>query len=391
MNANEGKRPVRVAIVCPGVGLVQRGFERLFYDIFKLTQGELDATLFKGGGLESEHEKVLSFLPRNGRFLQIFPIHHLIGRTPIHIECLTFVLALLPHLRGGRFDVVHCIDPPIARLLFHLRRMLGLRFRLLYTHACTMPSGNYPPADHLQQVSRETYDEALRDGIPAGAMTLLPVGIHPGNFESPRSREELRREHGVPADAFMILSVAALNRWHKRIHYLVDEVAKLDGNCILWLDGSLDQGEGDVADYAKTVLGERVRVTQVASGKVGELYRMADILAHAAYFEAFGLSIIEAAAAGLPVLVHDAPHFRWLMPNPGAWVDMMAPGALSQRLAFLIANPQALSEIRCGDLVRERFDWEGLRASYRCLLEQVAAMPQAPGGAGKNYFSKVHG
>ena len=385
------KRPLRVAIACPGVGLVQRGFERMFNDVFRLMEGELDITLFKGGGPVSAREKVPAFLPRNGRFLEMFPIHALVGRTPIHVECMTFALALLPHLRDGRFDVVHCIDPPLVRILYKLRRLLGMQFRLLYTHGCTMPPAGYPPADHLQQVSKATYDEARQAGIPAGAMTLIPVGIHPERFQVATSKEELRREYGVPADTFVILSVAALNRNQKRTHYLIDEVARLQGNFLLWLDGSFDQGEPELVEYAKSRLGDRCRVSHVPTADVGELYRMADIMAHTSLFEAFGLSLVEAASTGLPVLSHDAPHFRWLLPNPHAWLDMTLPGALAERLSFLMAHAEMLPGLVCREDVR-RFEWGLIRQDYTAMYQRVAALPAAgQGGASKNYFWQLHG
>ena len=364
----------------------------MFADLFTLMGGELDVTLFKGGGATSAREKVPAFLPRNGRFVKLFPIHSLLGRTPIHVECMTFALSLVWYLRDGQFDVVHCIDPPLARILYKLRRLLGMQFRLLYTHGCTMPPSGYPPADHLQQVAEEAYDEALTAGIPAGAMTLLPCGIHPERFDAPKSKEELRREYGVAPDAFVILSIAALNRTHKRTHYLIDEAARLGGNYLLWLDGSMDQGETDLIGYARSRLGDRCRITHVPSGKVGELYRMADIMAHASVFEAFGLSIVEAASAGLPVICHDAPHFRWLLPNPQAWVDMTSPGALAGRLSFLMAHPELLRDLQCREQIRQRFSWNDLRQEYKALYERVSALPPAgQGGASRNYFWQLHG
>lgn len=391
MNGMESNRPLRVALACPGVGLVQRGFERMFHDLFKLMGSEIDVTLFKGGGPTSEREKVLSFLPRNGLFVKVLPIHKLVGRTPIHVECLTFALALLPHLRAGRYDVVHCIDPPLARVLYKLRRRLGMNFRLLYTHGCTMPPSNYPPADHLQQVAMVTHEEALDAEIPDGAMALVPCGIFPERFDVAKSKEELRREYGVPADTFMILSVAALNRAHKRTHYLIDEAAKLDGNILLWLDGSLDQGEPELVEYSKSRLGDRCMITHVPSDKVGELYRMADVMAHAALFEAFGLSLVEAASTGLPVITHDSLHFQWLLPNPQAWLDMTRPGALADRLTFLKSHPESLKDVQCKELVRERFSWSNLRKNYLGLYEFVANLPVTGNAApGKNYFWELH-
>lgn len=392
MNSSELKRPLRVAIACPGVGLVQRGFERMFFDLFRLMGCDLDITLFKGGGPASAREKVPVFLPRNGRFVKMFPIHNLLGRTPIHVECMTFALALLPYLRNGRFDVVHCIDPPLARILYKLRRLLGMKFRLLFTHGCSMPPSAYPPADHVQQVAEDTYDEALKAGIPASAMTLLPPGIHPEHFDARQNKEALRREYGVPPDTFVILSVAALNRTHKRTHYLIDEAASLEGNYLLWLDGSMDQGDQDLIGHARSRLGNRCRITHVPSDKVGELYRMADIMAHASVFEAFGLSIVEAASTGLPVITHDSPHFRWLLPNPQAWVDMTPTGALADRLSFLMAHPELLRDIQCREPVWQRFSWNILRQEYQAMYERVSALPLAgQGGPSKNYFWQLHG
>jgi glycosyltransferase involved in cell wall biosynthesis len=384
---------MRVAIACPGVGLVQRGYERMFRDLFDLMKDELDITLLKGGGLDGEREKVVPlFLPRNGRFLKALPIHRLVGRTAMHAECMTFALALLPYLRDGRYDVVQCADPPLARILYKLRRLLGMRFRLLFTHGCSMPPLHYPPADHVQEVSKVTYDDALAASIPGRVMTLLPVGVHPRRFEAARTKDELRREYGISPDTFVILSVAALDRRHKRIHHLVEEAARLQGDFLLWLDGSLDQGDPSLPEFARSRLGDRVRVTQVPTAKVPELYGMADVMAHAALFEAFGLAIVEAASTGLPVLVHDAPHFRWLLANPNAWVDMSAPGVLAERLATLMSRPEMLAEIRCAASVLGRFSWDALRDDYRAMYERVAAiaLPE-PGATPRNYFYQLHG
>lgn len=383
---------MRIALACPGVGLSQRGFERMFLDLYRLIEHDVDVTLFKGGGPESAREIVPAFLPRNGRFVNAVPVHRLLGRSPIHVECLTYALALLPHLRRGDFDLVHCIDPPLVRMLYKLRRWFGLRFRLLYTHGCTMQPADYPPADHLQHVADGPYHECLDAGFAPSSMTLLPCGFHPQRFEVEASQAELRQRFGIADDCFVILSVAALNRGHKRVHHLIDEAAQLPGNILLWLDSSMDQGEPDLIAHAHTRLGERCRITHVPSAQVGELYKAADVLVHAAVFEAFGLAIVEAASTGLPVLVHDAPHFRWLLPERACWVDMAQPSALAARLAQLREDPAQRAALRCPQAVRQRFSWHDLRADYLALYERSAALPiAARAGVRINYFSQLHG
>ena len=371
-----GAQP-RIAIASPGVGLVQRGYERLFTDLFHLMRDEFSITLLKGGGPRLPDERMVPFLHRNSAVLRSLPVHKLFGRTPYHSECLMFALGMLPHLRGGRFDVVHTIDPPLTRLLFRLRARLGLRFTLLYTDGAGMAPSDYPPADHTQQIAQFAMDQALAYGYSAETMTMLPCGFHPERFQTGRDRAALRREYGIAPGTFVILSVAAINRGQKRTDYLVDEVAQLQGDWLLLLDGSLDHGDPELADYARARLGDGVRISQVPSAKVGELYKLADVMAHAATFESFGLAIVEAAASGLPVITHDGPHFRWLLPNPACWIDARQPGAMAGKLRAAMANPSLLDRMReSAGPMRQRFDWRNLKPGYAALYRHAAALPR---------------
>lgn len=367
---------LKIAIACPGIGLVQRGFERLLNDLFALVRDDFDVILYKGGGESNKQEKVLKFAHRNGLIPKIFPIHKLFGRTPMHTECLTFVLAMLPHILKEKFDIIHCIDPPLTRVMFHLRNALKLKFKILYTEGCAMPPADYPPADHLHQIAKVTYDEALAFGKPADYMTLLPCGIYPERFQTEKSREQLRQEHGLKNSTFVILSVAALNRGHKRIDHLVEEVAQLDGDYLLWLDGSLDHGEPGLVDFAKQRLGDRCRITHVSSDKVGELFQCADMMAHGSVFEAFGLAIVEGAASGVPVITHNAPHFQWLLPDSNAWVNMEEKGELADRISYLRSNPKTLASLKRPEEVQERYNWVNLKNGYIDLYNKVAKLPR---------------
>lgn len=366
-------KSLRVAIISPGIGQVQRGFERFMRDLFEQLRGDVDATLLKGGGPPGPNERALRFLPRNGAVQRHLPLHRLIGRTPFHIECLTFGMAMLPSLIAGKFDLVHVIDPPLARMLWHVRRVLGLKFRLLYTEGCAMPPGDYPPADFTHQVSVVTEAEAVAYGHDAARMETIPCGFDPGRFEVAMDRRALRERHGIGQDTFLVMSVSAINRGHKRTHHLIEEFAGVEGDAVLWLDGSLDHGDPDLLDHARERLGSRIRISHLPSEQVGELYRMADVMPHAALFESFGLALVEAASCDLPVLAHDAPHFRWLLPNPACWLDMTEPGALRARLEEFRRDPAARAAATLGPQVRERYGWERVRLEYLDLYRQVAS------------------
>jgi glycosyltransferase involved in cell wall biosynthesis len=346
----------------------------MFSDLFRVVGEETDMTAFKGGGGVSERERVLRFATRNGAIPRILPLHKLFRRTPYYTECGTFALALLPELVRGGFELVHVIDLPLASFLFYSRNVLRLKFRLLYTEGASAEPRYYPPADHMQQVSLVAYENALRLGVPESYQTLVPCGIDSSRFSVAKSRAELRAEHGISPETFVVLSVAALNRRHKRIDYLIEEAGRLPGDFLLWLDGSLDHGEPDLVDVAKRRLGDRCRVTHVATDRVGELYRLADAMALCSLEEAFGLSAVEAASVGLTVITHDSPHFRWLLPDAQERVDMTVPGALAKSL-FGLRERERGPSLELAEATRARFDWQNLKGQYIALYRRVMAMP----------------
>jgi glycosyltransferase involved in cell wall biosynthesis len=86
---------------------------------------------------------------------------------------------------------------------------------------------------------------------------------------------------------------------------------------------------------------ERVRAEGVGNavtvtGRVPEVdpyYAAADVYAHAALYEGFGLTIAEAMAAGLPVVATDVPGARDVVGDVGPLVPPESPGELADGMA----------------------------------------------------------
>jgi glycosyltransferase involved in cell wall biosynthesis len=205
-------------------------------------------------------------------------------------------------------------------------------------------------------------------------MTLIPCGIHTGRFTPAQSRQAIRERHSVHQSAFVILVVTAKKRAHKRVDYILEEVSRLEGNVLLWIDGNPE--DPTVEDLARARLGERCRLSYLPSERACELYQMADVFVHASLEESFGLAIVEALSSGLPVLVHDSPHFEWLLNGRECLLDMSVPGALSKRLREMLQFKDqivARSAARAAD-IRRRFDWSSLASDYIEMYRNVAAL-----------------
>ena len=367
---------MRVAVVCPTVGQTRRGYERFITDLVRLLDDEIEMTVFKGGGAHGPNEKALRHLSRTGLLSRTFP--NRLRRARHNLEFVTFALALLPHLAGGRFDLVHFIDPPLGRLLHVSRRIARERFGLLFTNAFTSDESHCFEcsqwADHVHCLTPAVLEQAVATGIPSNRLTMLPVGTYPRRFATPLTRDELRRRYDVSRNTFVVLSVTSLNRYHKRVDYLIEEAARLDGDMLLWIDGSLEpDGDRSLLGLASSKLASRCRITHVPSDRVGELFALADVMVSTSLHESFGMSVVEAMCSGLPVVTHDSPHFRWLVSGAGHRIDMQPPGSLTAALRHFMDDPADLRRPVDPEGTARRFAWAALKAGYVEMYRHAAA------------------
>lgn len=380
MSCDDTSKPPRIALVSIGIGRVQRGYERYFSDLFNVLREHLPMTLYKGCGECSENECIPPLLGSATLMARRLPLRTLpdgaVYRKYEH-DCLAYGLAMLPALMQSRFDLVHMIDYPLAKVLERFRRIFRFRARLLYCNGCCAPPEHYPRADHVHHIAQPMYEDALAQGVDPAHLTLAPCGVHTKRFHSNLDRQQLREKHGIAEDTFVVLVVSAVKRMHKRVDHIVEEVSKVvesgGRDLLLWIDGSVE--DPTLVDLARQKLGSQCRITHVVSDDVAELYGLADVMVHAALEEAFGLAIIEAISTGLPVLAHDAMHFRWLVGEEDCLVDMSVRGPLANRLREMLRerdNCRAQSETRASRAIR-RFDWSQLVPEYVAMYHRVAS------------------
>jgi glycosyltransferase involved in cell wall biosynthesis len=363
---------VKVAIACSGAGQTQRGFERLILDLHGVLKDRIDVTLFKGGGEADDAQDLIWNVGRDHFLHKLLPFHAMTRRTPYHYECLTFAAAAVGRLARGGFDVVHYIDRPMATVLNIGRRLTRASFRTLYTNGAVMNVTYYPRCDHVHQPAKFLMDAALAYGLPSSRMSLVPCGVHAGRYRPRESRSALRRRYGVPEGAFVILSISAINVAQKRLDHVIKEVAALRDDSILWLDGNPEDPR--VLELAARELGDRCRVTHVAPGEVVDLYSLADIFVLGSLEESFGIAVVEAMCSGLPVLVHDAPHFEWLLGGRAGLVDMSRRGPLARELSRLQSRSADLVSqgARNTEWAAASYDWANLAQTYVDLYAKVA-------------------
>jgi glycosyltransferase-like protein len=116
----------------------------------------------------------------------------------------------------------------------------------------------------------------------------------------------------------------------------------------------------------------------VADADMPALYRAADALAFPSEREGFGLVVLEAQAAGLPVVASDLPVLREFL-SPGRdclMVPAGEPGPLAAALAAAATDgPTRARLVPAGRATAARFTWEVAAAAHERVYEGLRVAP----------------
>jgi 1,2-diacylglycerol 3-alpha-glucosyltransferase len=354
-----------------------RGFESFARECFEALRGEtaFELELIKGSGAPGPGERAVPTLRRDNPLAAA--LARASGQQPFVFEHLAFALSLQPVLLARRPHVVYFSEWHTGRALSLLRSWTGRHYRLVLCNG-TMAVESFEHLDHVQQLSPAALEVVLGLGADSKRHSVLPLGFHIGRSFAPASPDEragLRRALGLPADRPIVLSVAALNDHHKRLSYLIEEIARLpEPRPFLVLAGQQEEETPPIRALAHELLGpDNHAIRTVPQREVADLYRASDVFVLASLGEGLPRALIEAMSHGLPCITHayGVPEF---VLGPHGWMgDLTEAGALAPLVSRVLEDDTVPAA--AGDrhrFVYERFSWDVLRPRYVELFTRVA-------------------
>ena len=119
----------------------------------------------------------------------------------------------------------------------------------------------------------------------------------------------------------------------------------------------------------------------MAHSDVPVYFGNADIYVSASLHESFGMSVIEAMAAGLPVVAPRIEAFDDLISDgrTGLLVEPINPSAIAEAVIRLFKNPELGNSMSCAarEMVCGQFSWDTICSS---LLQIVSRLLDTKGG-----------
>jgi len=243
-----------------------------------------------------------------------------------------------------------------------------------------------PEVPLLVAITQSVADEYRAIGISDNRIIHIPNGVDLGRFRNPaRSRTEIRCKYGIADGNFLFLCVGR-NHPKKNMTGLIAAAKRLAERPQLppWtlliagrdvpklrpmIEEASLQDKVVLIDELGHLTSEDLPVQELV-----DLYVAADTFVFPSLIETFGIVIVEAMAASLPVITSDAPGCRDIVVRGryGLMVDPCDSTALAAAMGRLLTDEAERK--RLVDMSRQRardFDWDTIVEHYLNTYETL--------------------
>lgn len=361
---------MKIAIASAFLGHVLRGVESWAQDLCaELHRRGMAVTLFHGAGpLDVSYARHIPCPDHTDPFwkhVTRFTRHGLwrygLG-SPLHLQQVVFARRVVRELHQGRFDIVHTQDAGTALILERARRAGRHPAKVILANGTEEPFEFLSQFECVQELAPYYLELDRKRGLSPDREWFSIPNFVDCDVYAPGDQAQARQKFGIPRDRFVVFDVAALKLTHKRLDWLAKEVAiarQRHPEVMLIVAGATTPETPQVEHAIRKYLGEDAWILKnIPRQNMPDLYRTADMFAHAALTEMFAIVLLEAAASGLALSGHKFPVIEWVIGAGGICVDMEVPGDLARSIIESCDNPllRAQRGSNARHLVVERFD-----------------------------------
>lgn len=218
-------------------------------------------------------------------------------------------------------------------------------------------------------------------------ISIIPPGTELSQFH-PVGQSKARKKFNLPSQGKMLLCMGRISRskgYHLALHVLHQLAATNQKNIFLVICGGSPQSTDQIEKaylqeltHLTLTLGLEKKVIfhpAISHEEVNYMYQAADIVLLPSEHEPFGLTVLEAMAAGTPVVAQNLGGPTQIIAHnqTGILVNFHAPQKTATEIANLINNPglaQTLAQ-SAQSSVRREYSWQNKARKFYSVYRQV--------------------
>lgn len=223
-------------------------------------------------------------------------------------------------------------------------------------------------SDLIREEIRENYNRS--EGVH-----VIPPGVDPDQFRPAwiaEQREPLREEMGIGRDEMVVLFVGSEFR-RKGLDLLLPAIGP---GMRLVVVGQGERLEHYRKMAAERGIGDRLHFTGLVRSDVRRFYAIADVVALPSLSDAFGMSVLEGMACGIPVVTSPCAGVSSLISHgENGFVTADSAGLASALIRLL--DPSLRRSIGAAAIkTADEHSWGRVADAYEALFYDVAADPR---------------
>ena len=298
-------------------------------------------------------------------------------------------------LRADRLDLFECFHLPLLSApacptiftIHDLRPIHADQSFLARRLSRWVLRDAFARADHVVAVSDAVKAEILAFR-PGTMVSTIYNGVDPAAFASPDSATvaAVRERYKLP-DSF-VLAIGHLEP-RKNLGVLVEAIAKLRDAGISVPLAIVGNDGGSRASLVEQIVAGRLEplitmIEDADDATVRALYAGCTMVAFPSRYEGFGIPILEAMAAGKPLVMSDTDVFRELTLGQGRYFPPGDPAAAAAAIADVWTDPgERARQIISGRERVEAFGFDRLADEVAVLYERLAGATTAKASANR--------
>jgi len=221
-------------------------------------------------------------------------------------------------------------------------------------------------ADICTGLTKLDFEDYQRLGVDKNKIKVIPNGVETKEFDKITNKEVLEFKKKYKLSNKTLLYVGRIHQ-SKGIGYILKAIKDID--CQFLIVGK-DAGHKNQLGKEVKELGiiKKVIFTGMVSDKeLAIAYKSADIFVLFSEWEGFGVTLIEAMAAGLPLVTSNRGAIPYVVENEkqGFIVEYKNVNRLAEKLKMLLKDDKLRKDLgKNGKIKAKQYEWEQVTKSY---------------------------
>ena len=244
---------------------------------------------------------------------------------------------------------------------------------------------NYPKYDGLVALTESIRGEYLKLEIPNEKIHIIPNGVNLERFKGKGERNIIRNKHSLKNKVVLL----TVGRNHpKKGHHLIPSILQQiykSRNDVVWIVIGRECSKIPCHNLSRELRKNLILLDEIDNkqydsfqefppSELIDYYKGADLFVFLSYMESFGMVLVEANAAGLPVVASNSPGCRDVVKNGinGLLVETGNSRVFAEKILDLLSNKNLYNQI-CKKILKDvkEYDWDVIVGKYRKLYKSV--------------------